>query len=661
MVTEHKRQKGVSGQDIFNEHPLVVVGSGPVGIRVVDKILERCPGADIVIYGDEPWDPYNRVKLSTYLAGETSIAGLNLQTAVEAVRRFNCRVESIDRESRCVIDNRGRSQPYSKLILATGSKPHIPEIAGIRQKGVYTFRDMTDAQSLLKQGQETRRIIILGGGLLGLEAAKAMRRFNAEITVIEHNTHLMFRQLDYRAAGYLRNHIESLGIRVLLSERIIKVTGGRQVNAVILGGGDTLECDMLILATGIRPNIELALSSGLHVNRGVRVNDRLQSSDADIFAVGECAEHRDVVYGLVAPGYEQAAVVAHVIAGGTATYAGSVSATSLKVTGKQVFSMGRIGETAGMRSDSGHVHEKREQTIYRKVFIHRNRLAGVIAIGDWPELGRVQEAVLNHRYLWPWQLYRFRASGSLWSGRAVQSVAQWPANAIVCNCTGVTRGALAQSITAGCQTVDSIAARTGASTVCGSCKPLLHELIGSTEIPGTFTGGRILAASVFAALLLVMATLISPVISYAATVQVPWHWDLLWRESTAKQVTGYSLLGLMVAVSLLSLRKRWRPIRKWGKFSMWRILHSGMGALIVAVLIAHTGFRMGSNLNFILMSMLIGSILIGTVAGAIIVFENRLGTAVANKLRNQSVWAHIVLFWPLPALLLFHVLKTYYY
>ena len=645
-----------------NELPIVVVGSGPVGMRVIEELHKRNPNTRVVLYGDEAWDPYNRVKLSSYLAGEAGLDDLKIaSTSDEVIKRFNCRVTAIDRNAHCIVDAERRHQFYSKLILATGSKPHVPDIPGNKLKGVYTFRDMIDANRLLELGPQLSRVVVIGGGLLGLETAKAMLRFDTKITIIEHNSHLMFKQLDSAAAAQLLKHVEVMGVDVLLNRRAIKVQGVSVAKSVLLDGGDTLDCDAVIFAAGIRPNVELALNCGIVINRGIRVNDQMQTSDPDIYAVGECAEHREIVYGLVSPGYEQAAVAAHVLSGFKANYLGSTSATNLKVVGLPVFSMGRVGEQELPSVDKEIVYTDAKKDIYRRVLIHRDRMVGVNAVGAWDQLGRIQDAVTKRRRFWPWQVKRFTQTGSFWVEPKTDSVSAWPANATICNCTGVTRGKLSKCIERGCGSVESLAKETGASTVCGTCKPLLQQLVGSISPAQPISGFRILAGSGLAAVLLVLMTMMSPVLGYAETVQVNWHWDNWWRESVLKQITGYSLLTLTVIVLLLSLRKRITFMRKWGEFSIWRMIHTLVGVLSVIVLVAHTGLRFGNNLNFLLMAAFTSLILVGGLLGGVQAFEHKLSVSLSQTLRKQSLWIHILIFWPLPALLLFHVLKTYYY
>ena len=419
--------------------PVVVVGTGPVGIRFVEELLQRSPDTRVTLYGNEPWEPYDRVRLAGLLTGELNFAGiqnpLKLPGRHQVIQHHNCEIVSIDRAHRQVCDRLGRRQGYSQLVLATGSSPHIPGIEGIDRRGIFTFRNLDDAQRLLARRARSRHAVVLGGGLLGLEAARGLQKHHTEVTVVEHAVRLMAQQLDDEAADLLREQLLSLGMQVVLGDSVRRVNGDPCISGVELRSGRRLACDTLLIATGIRPNLALARDAGIAVGRGIRVNDRMQTSDHSVFAIGECAEHRDRIYGLVAPGLEQAAVAAHYIAGGTSHYSGSQATTRLKVAGVSVFSAGRTGErdvTSRLNTVSWRSHDSCR---YRKLLLQRNRLVGVIAYGDWDEARRLQESVQRARPLWPWQLRRFQRHGHLWPDLGAANVNDWPASAVVCQCT----------------------------------------------------------------------------------------------------------------------------------------------------------------------------------------------------------------------------------
>ncbi len=417
-VFPEAKQQG-EGQLDHQDIPIVVVGAGPVGVRTAQELKRQIAGCRIELFGNEPWAPYNRVKLSSYLAGEISHEEMDstfaLQDDPNIYTHFNEAVTAIDPDKRSVITRYGSVFKYRYLVIATGSRPLIPDIPGVGLQGVYTFRDMNDTHRLFARKTRSRHTLVIGGGLLGLESAKAMRRFNTRVTVVEHNAHLMFRQLDYSGSDILQKHIESLGIKVITNESVRQLLGSLRVQGVELRSGQTLRCDTVILATGVSPNIGLAKEAGLMTNRGILVNDSLQTSIPSIFAVGECVEHRGEVYGLVAPGYEQAAVVARIIAGKSAIYKGSLSVTSLRVVGCPVFSIGDIQKRDRESEMPNFTNE--DIGVYRKLILDRNRLNGVIALGEWQDIPRLREMIYKRRRISPWQLWRFRKSGSLWKDR----------------------------------------------------------------------------------------------------------------------------------------------------------------------------------------------------------------------------------------------------
>lgn len=642
---------------------MVIIGSGPVGVRVAQELGRRRPGLPVVLFGAERREPYNRVRLSSFLAGEVRwdalTRDLELAPRPELQTRFGYAVDSIDRGERTVRDASGCVQPYGTLVLATGSTPYVPDIPGLRQPNVYTFRDFEDAQRLVARRIRSRRTVVLGGGLLGLEAARAMRRFNTEVVVVEQEGRLMPQQLDGEGAAVLRRHVESLGIEVVTADGARRVVGEGRVAGLQLRSGRLIDCDTVVVATGIRPNTQLALRAGLAVGRGIRVDDAMRTSDPYIHAVGECAEHREIVYGLVAPGLEQAAVAAARICGEEARYVGSNTATRLKVLGLPVMSIGRVREGHKLDLARGRVHRGKGD-IYGKVVTERGRVIGAIAVGALPETGRLQEAVTSARRVMPWQAWRFTRTGSLWPDEELGSVTAWPDAVAVCNCTGVTRGQLGRALAeGGCRSAQALAAATGASTVCGSCRPLLEELAGDTRsAPEPAKGGlALLALGAAAAVLLALGALFA--IPYPDSVQHTWMWDVLWRENAWKQASGYGVLALSLLALALSLRKRVKKLAV-GAFAGWRVAHAALAILALAGLAAHTGGRLGSNLNLALMAAFLGVMALGVVAGGVVALEHRLGARGA-RLRRAWTWAHLLLFWPVPVLLGMHVLKSYYF
>lgn len=292
--------------------------------------------------------------------------------------------------------------------------------------------------------------------------------------------------------------------------------------------------------------------------------------------------------------------------------------------------------------------------------VRRGRLVGALGVGPWPQARRVQEAVAAQRRVWPWQLWRFRRDGQLWADDGADSVLNWPPVAVVCNCTGVTRGQLDQAVTGGCRSVGELAACTGASTVCGSCKPQLAELLGGTAALEPERDARLLWGGGLAALVLALLIWLPLDIPYPDTSTLALHWDRLWRDSFYKQVSGFTLLGMAVVLALLGLRKRVPLLKQLGQYSVWRAIHIVFGVAVLVALVVHSGGRMGSNLNLWLSVSMAGAALAGTLA-SLGIARNHQTVHPLRAWRGTATWAHILFLWPLPVLLGFHVLTSYWY
>lgn len=642
--------------------PVVIVGAGPVGVRALREVRRSRPEQPVILYGDERHDPYNRVQLSGLLSGEHQLHELALAADLlaeeDSASQFRrCRVTAIDPAAHCITDARGMRQTYSSLILATGSRPFVPELAGITLPGVYTFRDMADAEKLAARRVQSKHTVVLGTGLLGIEAAHGMRRHHTRVTLVDHNPHPMFRQLDPTAGGILAGQIEAAGIELMLGTSIRMLVGTGKVEGVVLRDGSEIPCDTVIVATGIRPNIALAVEAGLAYGRGITVNAQMQSSDPHIYAVGECCELAGEVFGLVAPGLEQAGIAARNLDGNAAqeSYRHRQLATSLKVAGLPVFSMGIADPPLSMQTVSWRDGER-----YRRLSLVAGHIVSINAVGDWPQLSALRELARKRKWISPWQLWRFRRSGDLLADDSGNDVDQWPAQAIVCSCNAVSAGDLRGAICDGAATPAALTARTLAGSGCGSCKPLLQQLLGSSAPLEPGKGWRTLAGLATPALLVALAALVLS-LPYPQTVQLNWDWGELWRNELFKQVSGFTILGLSLVSVVISFRKRVSWLRKLGDFAWWRIAHVLLTVLALVALAVHTGFRMGSQLNFALCITFIALLIAGGVLAASIAFEHRLQPAHARRLRSAGLWSHVLLSWPLPALLAAHILKTYYF
>ena len=649
----------------FNKSAIVVIGAGPVGVHFINELFRKSGEYKAVVYGNEPWKPYDRVKLSSYLAGEVDRDELDLESLAETNAnieyRLGCGVKRIDTSQQTVTDEHGNIQHYSKLVLAVGSSPYMPSIENLHYEGVYTFRSLSEADSLFARRIRSKHTIVVGGGLLGLETARAMQRYNTSITIVEHNQWLMMQQLDESGAGYLKQFVESKGVCVEVGDSVRSIIGKERVEAVHLHSGREVDCDTVIIAAGIRPNIDLARDCGVACGKGIRVNDSLETSHENIYAIGECAEHNNNVYGLVKPGLEQASILADRLTSGQSRYRGSLESTRLKVMDRQVFSAGRTGineDSAG--SVKEYVYASKEDGIYRKTRFFGNRLIGAIAIGEWHETYLLHDVIRNRKRLGFWHLVRFKSTGNLWGKEEDMDVMSWPATAVVCNCTGVTRGRLTTALNSGCENAACLTAQTRAGSVCGSCRPLLAEMVGDEMRTEAVRSWRSLLAISALSLCLVALFVLIWRIPYPDSVQVAMRWDALWRDPLLKQVSGFSILAVIFIGLGVSLRKRISGIR-FGDFNLWRHIHVVLGVCALAILAIHTGFRLGDGLNLLLMLNFLMLAIAGANASTIVATEHRMNPALAKKQRRRWTWLHILLFWPFPVLLAAHVAKSYYF
>lgn len=365
--------------------PLIIIGNGMAATRLVDELTTLAPGRySIAVIGDEPSLAYNRVLLSSLLAREIEPEAVELRAAAWWRDRgvtlvYGRRATEIDTKARFVRLRGGAKLGYGKLVIATGSEAVRLPLPGADLPGVVTFRDKSDVEAILSRARPGARAVVIGGGLLGLEAAYGLMKAGAHVSVVHLMDRLMERQLDVHAAGLLKDALEARGIQVLLNAESEAIQGRRKVAGLRLKDGRNVPADLVVMAVGIRPNVRLARGAGLEINRGIVVGDDMQTSSPDIHAIGECAEHRGTCYGLVEPAYEQARVLARHLAGQPATYAGSLLATNLKVSGVNVFSagdfLGAPGSQPIVLTDPG-------RRSYRKLVLEGDRLTGAVLVGD---------------------------------------------------------------------------------------------------------------------------------------------------------------------------------------------------------------------------------------------------------------------------------------
>ena len=365
---------------------LIVIGNGMAAARFVDELAQRALGRyAVAVIGEEPRLAYNRVLLSALLADEVDFDDIELKPARwwrdrGVTLRYGERATQVDPAARNVTLAGGTQLAFSKLVFATGSQPIKPDIPGMDLPGVLTFRDVDDVNAIAATKAAGARVVVIGGGLLGLEAAYGLAKAGARLTLLHLMDRLMERQLDQRAALMLKRAVEAKGIAVRLQAQTARIAGSGRVEAVELRDGTTIAADAVVVAVGIRANIGLARAAGLEVGRGIVVDDHLETSTAGVHAIGECAEHRGCCYGLVEPAYEQAQLLARRLAGERASYPGSVLATNLKVSGVNVFSAGDFLAATGEAEEI--VFSDPAVGVYKKLIIAHDRLVGAVLFGD---------------------------------------------------------------------------------------------------------------------------------------------------------------------------------------------------------------------------------------------------------------------------------------
>ena len=458
---------------------LVVVGNGMAGMACLEQILRHSPRYRVTVFGDETHVNYNRIQLSSVLAGEKEADEIVLNS-LEWYRehhidlRLGVRITGVDAVNRTVTGDDGTVTHYDKLLLATGSSPLIPQMAGSDKEGVFCFRNLNDTQALLDRVRPGLKTVVIGGGLLGLEAARGLQLRGADVTVVHLMSTLMERQLDTQGGQYLQSKIEELGVKVLLSHNTTAIMGDGRVEGVAFVNGYRMEADLVVIAVGIRPNVALGREAGLTINRGIVVNDYMETSDPAIFAVGECAEHRGIVYGLVAPLYEQGKVLAATITGNRGPrYEGSVPEARLKIMGVDVFSAGFVQDNAsGIECIR---YEDASLGIYKKLVLKDGRLAGVILIGDLSDSRRYMDWLRTGVDL---RDKRRRLLSPDPAPDQGTNVAEMPDSEIICGCNGVSKGAIISAIhEKSIRTLSQLKQCTRASTGCGSCTDLCVGLL----------------------------------------------------------------------------------------------------------------------------------------------------------------------------------------
>ncbi|MDH2881753.1 nitrite reductase large subunit NirB [Bacillus cytotoxicus] len=461
---------------------LILIGNGMAGIRCIEEILKQQPDLyDITIFGDEPHPNYNRIMLSHVLQGKTTTKDIIINEyswyKENNITLYpNEKVITINREKQVVVTEKQRIVTYDKLIIATGSSAFILPIEGSNLPGVTGFRTIEDTQFMINAAKQYKKAVVIGGGLLGLEAARGLIDLGMDVHVVHLMPHLMEQQLDAKAASLLREDLEAQGMKFLMQKKTVKILGTDHVEGIQFEDGDVVPCDLVVMAVGIRPNTQLAKDAGLLVNRGIVVNDYMQTEDSAIYAVGECAEHNGIAYGLVAPLYEQGVVLArHITNTQTDKYKGSIVGTQLKVAGCDLFSAGQIYEDDQTRAISIFNECTRS---YKKVFLRDNKVVGIVLYGDTADGTRLFRMLQKEEDIQEYTAVSLLHKAGEESGLDVASMS---ADDTVCGCNGVTKGTIVQAILEqGLTTFEEVKGCTKAAGSCGKCRPIVEQILSHT-------------------------------------------------------------------------------------------------------------------------------------------------------------------------------------
>ena len=477
-----------SRHPMTTKQKLVVIGNGMAGARTVEEILARGGGDqfEITLFGDEPYGNYNRILLSNVLNGTQDAADIFLNPLEwykenDVTLHAPARVTHIDRAGKQIHSDDGQVTLYDKLIIATGSRPFVPPMEGLEtpdgdpKHGVFVFRTLDDCHKIAGYATKCRRAAVIGGGLLGLEAARGLINYGVEVHVIHLSGHLMNQQLDPQAGGILKGIMEKMGVHVHTEKATTRILGEDSVTGLEFKDGTTLDCDMVVISTGIKPNAEIGHEAGLTVERAIVTNNQMQSvDDPDVYVVGECAQHRGRVYGLVAPLWEMGQVLADHITGRnpSAAYHGSKIATKLKVMGVELASMG-VTEPEDERDEVVTFAEPKRGT-YKKLIIRDGILIGAMMLGDLNKVAYLMQAFDRAT---PLPEERLSLLFDIGAPSTQATMLEMPDSAQICNCNGVSKGQIRKCVESGKRSLKMVMDATRAGAGCGSCKKLVQEVV----------------------------------------------------------------------------------------------------------------------------------------------------------------------------------------
>jgi nitrite reductase (NADH) large subunit len=686
----------------------VVIGNGMVSQRFCERAvaLGLPRRYRIIVIGEEAVPAYNRVELTSVLGGRDATQLIIKPMLWYAERdidlRVGERVVELDRARRVLVTTFGDEQRYDELVFATGSYASTPVIPGTNQHGVFAYRTIEDARRIGDRARalarEGARAVVIGSGLLGIEAGQAIAALGCAVTFVEAAPHVLPRQLDPGTAGIVAELLTAAGFELCVGQvvkRILLTSEMRRLNLarmpssqrvevpdtrlrVVLGSGRGIDCGMVVLASGVKPRDEVARASGLACSPsgGIAVDSALMTSDPHVFAIGECARHADRCSGLIAPGYAMAEVLADRFAGKRATFTGSEPCTRLEVSRRPVVVLGE-GRRQGADVQAL-IMRTPGSAGYRRLVLRDGRLIGATAIGEGEDLAHLQEAIVMRTPLRERDLEQLARGVDPWQGQRSTSGHGWPDSATACDCTGVTFGTLRRARADGQRTVEALAARTGAGSVCGSCRPRLLAFAASNSVvTGSAIDTDANAAREFAARsasrntlfgLISMAVLIALFsalyhgpLAVPESLRTPRAIEVLWQSHLARQLSGF-LVALLSALTALTIALDKRRRRRLGvAMPPARALHAGLGLACLASVGVHTTLRLGQGLDRALSLSVLAMIAVGAVTALAMSNERRFGGQLGVRSRRLGLRLHLWMAWPAPVLLALHVLKSYYF
>lgn len=653
--------------------PVVVIGNGMVGHQFCRTFRSLNPTTPVTVIGKEPVPAYDRVHL-TKLVTDPDPESLYLDPHAwyddnHIDLRLGESVVAVDTTKKTVTTSGGSTLPYGRLVIASGSKAWIPPIEGAEGRNVFSYRTMADIEKIRTAARKGSSAAVLGGGLLGLEAAQALKELGVEVQILEIADYLMPQQLDAEGGIMLKDEVSNMGIFVRTRCQTQSIIDVSDQKILRYNDGQSIACDFVVISAGIRPETAYLKESSIVRNPqgAIIIDEGMETNIPDVYAIGECASLMGTVFGLVAPGYRMADVLAQRMTGEKILLQEKPDLSArLKVMGIHVAALGDYHQ-----SDHLSIPVTFSQIIprsgpcWRKLVIQKKRIIGMMVVGAWEGLPAAQQLMESGKKISWKQLQLFEETGELFKPTGEPAVMRWSNSTQICNCMMVKKGTLLNAIESGCGSVEELSRKTLAGTVCGSCKPVLSDLMGAPMMPtGVPASARIVIACSVLAFFGVGATVLAGPLAYADSVEIyRYKVEQLWRDSFLKQLTGYSLLALCLMALWLTVQKRFQSM-KIGNYAVWRAVHTATGLLTLGMLFMHTGLSFGANFNAWLMLVFALLNLLGGLSGVFSGLETKTDSGiglVSRRLKPVATWAHIILFWPIPVLVLFHIASVYYW